>query len=132
MNDGTAKRKAALWVGVVFLLGAALGGLLGYAFVHSSYAAPATQLTDQAKRQQRVAQLTQDLSLTNDQQQHLDTILTSMQAEFKSIRKQVDPQLEDARQRGRNQIRAILTPDQKPKFEEFLKHLDEERKKNAQ
>jgi hypothetical protein len=132
MNDGTAKRKAALWVGVVFLLGAALGGLLGYAFVHSSYAAPAAQLTDQAKRQQRVAQLTQDLSLTNDQQQHLDTILTSMQAEFKSIRKQVDPQLDDARQRGRNQIRAILTLDQKPKFEEFLKHLDEERKKNAQ
>ena len=72
MNDGTAKRKAALWVGAVFLLGAALGGLLGYAFVHSSYAAPATQLTDQAKRQQRVAQLTQDLSLTNDQQHHLE------------------------------------------------------------
>jgi flagellar basal body-associated protein FliL len=132
MNDGTAKRKAALWVGVVFLLGAALGGLLGYVFVHSSYAAPATQLTDQAKRQQRVAQLTQDLSLTNDQQQHLDTILTSMQVEFKAIRKQVDPQLDDARQRGRNQIRAILTPDQTPKFEEFLKRLDEERKKNAQ
>jgi|SRR5882724_4477637 len=132
MNDGTAKRKAALWVGVVFLLGAALGGLLGYAFVHSSYAAPGTQLTDQAKRQHRLAELTQNLSLTNDQQQHLDTILTSMQAEFKSIRKQVDPQLEDARQRGRNQIRAILTPDQKPKFEEFLKRLDEERKKNAQ
>jgi len=132
MNDGTAKRKAALWVGVVFLLGAALGGLLGYVFVHSSYAAAGVQLTDQAKRQQRVAELTQDLSLTSDQQQRLDSILTSMQAEFKSIRKQVDPQLEDARQRGRNQIRAVLTPDQKPKFEEFLKRIDEERKKNAQ
>ena len=55
-----------------------------------------------------------------------------MQVEFKTIRKQVDPQIEDARQRGRNQIRAVLTPDQKPQFEEFLKHLDEERKKNAQ
>ena len=132
MNDGTAKRKAALWVGVVFLLGAALGGVLGYVFAHSSYAAPGAQLTDQVKRQQRVAELTRDLSLTTDQQQHLDSILTSMQAEFKSIRKQVDPQLDDARQRGRAQIRAILTPDQMPRFEEFLKRLDEERKKNAQ
>jgi len=132
MNDGTAKRKAALWVGLVFLLGATLGGLLGYVFAHGSYAASSVKLTDQAKRQQRVAQLTQDLSLTNDQQQHLDSILTSMQAEFKSIRKQVDPQLDDARQRGRNQIRAILTPEQKPKFEDFLKKMDEERLKNAQ
>jgi hypothetical protein len=130
MNNGSAKRKAALWVGLVFLLGAALGGTLGYAFAHRSYAA--IQLTDQAKRQQRVAELTQDLSLTADQQQRLDTILSGMQVEFKGIRKQVDPQVEEARQRGRNQIRAILTPDQKPKFEEFLKHIDEERKKNAQ
>ena len=32
---------------------------------------------------------------------------------------------------GANQIRAILTPEQKPKFEEFLKRLDAEKKKNA-
>ena len=29
MNGNATSRKAALWVGVVFLLGAALGGLLG-------------------------------------------------------------------------------------------------------
>jgi len=132
MNDGSAKRKAALWVGLVFLLGAALGGMLGYVFTHRSYAAQVAKVTDQAKRQARVAELTQDLNLTTDQQQKLDAILTGMQAEFKTTRKQVDPQLDVERQRGRNQIRAILTPAQKPGFEDFLKKLDEERKKNAQ
>jgi Spy/CpxP family protein refolding chaperone len=39
--------------------------------------------------------------------------------------------MEQARQKGRDQIRAILTPEQKPKFEEFLKRMDEERKRNA-
>jgi len=34
MNETSATRKAALWVGVVFLLGAALGGTLGYVFAH--------------------------------------------------------------------------------------------------
>lgn len=132
MIEGSAKRKAALWVAVVFILGAALGGVIGYVFTYRSYAAQGTQLTDQAKRHQRVAELTDQLHLTPDQAQQLDSIISGMQVEFKSIRKQVDPQIDEARQRGRNQIRAILKPDQKPGFEEFLHRLDEERKKNAQ
>jgi flagellar basal body-associated protein FliL len=132
MSESSAKRKAALWVGLVFLLGAALGGVLGYVFTYRSYASQNTQLSDQAKRHQRVAELTDQLHLTADQAQQLDTIISGMQVEFKTIRKQVDPQIEDARQRGRNQIRAILKPEQKPGFEDFLRRLDEERKKTAQ
>lgn len=132
MNNVSAKRKAAIWVGLVFLLGAALGGVLGYLFTYRSYAYQTTQHSDQARRQQRVAELTQDLGLTHEQQQQLDSIITRMQVEFKGVRKQIDPQIEGVRQRGRNEIRAILTPEQKPKFEEFLQRLDEERKKNSQ
>jgi len=130
MSDMTAKRKAALWVGLVFLLGAALGGVLGYVFTYRSYASQPQQLTDEAKRHQRVGQLTEQLHLSNAQAQQLDSVIAGMQSEFKSIRKQVDPQIDEARQRGRNQVRSILTPEQKPGFEEFLRHLDEERKKN--
>src|SRR5207253_5498222 len=53
MNGTSATRKAALWVGVVFLLGAALGGTLGYVFAHRVIAAP-PQLTDAEKRAQKV------------------------------------------------------------------------------
>ncbi len=35
------------------------------------------------------------------------------------------------RQKGRAQVRAILTADQLPKFEEFLKQMDEQRKRNG-
>jgi len=107
MNGTSATRKAALWVGVVFLLGAALGGMLGYVFAHRVIAAP-------------------------DQQKQLDAIITSVQAQYKAIHQSTDPQINEARLKGREQIRAILTPEQKPKFEEFLKRLDEERKRNAQ
>jgi|SRR5215468_6538748 len=131
MSDTSAKRKAALWVGLVFLLGAALGGLVGYVFTYRSYASQGFQLSDQARRHQRVAELTNKLHLTPDQAQQLDTIISGMQVEFKTIRKQVDPEIEQARQRGRNQIRAILKPEQKPGFEEFLEQLDAERKKNS-
>ena len=129
MNDATAKKKAALWVAAVFLLGAALGGVLGYIFAHHSVFANAP-LTEAERRAHRVEQLTRELGLNDDQRQQLDTILSGIHAEYKGLREQHDAQMDQARQKGRNQIRAILTPEQKPKFEEFLKRLDEERKRN--
>ena len=131
MNGTSATRKAALWVGVVFLLGAALGGMLGYVFAHRVIAAP-PQMTEAEKRAQKVQRLTQELNLDPDQQKQLDAIITSVQAQYKAIHQSTDPQINEARLKGRELIRAILTPEQKPKFEEFLKRLDEERKRNAQ
>lgn len=130
MSEATPRQKAALWVGVVFLLGAALGGTLGYVFAHQSYAATPV-LTDQAKTQHKVERLTQELGLSTQQQQQLSVIITDVQAEYKAIRKTTDPQIDGARQKGRERVREILTPEQKPKFEEFLRKMDEERKKNA-
>jgi Spy/CpxP family protein refolding chaperone len=130
MSDKSATRKAALWVGLVFLLGAALGGVLGNLFgVHATSTPP--QLSDVQKRAQKVQRLTQELSLTPDQQKQIEAIIASVQAEYKAIRQSTEPQFDQARQKGREQIRAILTPEQKPKFEDFLRRLDEERKKNS-
>jgi Spy/CpxP family protein refolding chaperone len=132
MSESSATRKAALWVGVVFLLGAALGGMIGYVFAHHTTMAASPQMTEAAKRAQKVQRLTQELNLSPEQQKQLDAIMASVQAQYKAIHQSTDPQINEARQRGREQIRAILTPEQKPKFEEFLKRLDEERKRNAQ
>ena len=132
MSEMSATRKAALWVGVVFLLGAALGGMLGYVFAHHTAMAAPAQMTDADKRAQKVQRLTQELNLTTDQQKQLDAIIASVQADYKAIHQSTEPQIDQARQKAREQIRAILSPEQKPKFEEFLKRLDEERKRNSQ
>src|SRR6266436_2784008 len=131
MSDISATRKAALWVGVVFLLGAALGGMIGYGFAHRSVSAASTPLPEPARRAHRVEQLTQLLSLTSTQSQQVDAILLQRHTEVKTIHDQTDAQIEQVRQKGRDQIRAILTPEQKPKFEEFLKSLDQQRKRNG-
>ena len=133
MNGSSAKQKAALWVGAVFLLGAALGGVLGYVFAHRTYAAPPNApLSEPERRAKRVAELTRDLSLTPSQVQQLDAILLQRHTDSKAIHDQADAQLDQNRQKTRVQIRAILAPDQLPKFEEFLKRMDEERKRNGQ
>lgn len=131
-GENSAKQKAAAWVAVVFVLGAALGGVFGYFYGHrSSVSAANPPLSEPQRRAQRVDQLTKELSLTNEQQQQLDTTLSQLHAQYKTIHDQSVAQTEQARQKGRDQIRAILTPEQKPKFEEFLKRMDEERKRNA-
>jgi hypothetical protein len=131
MSENTATRKAALWIGVVFLLGAALGGLTGYAFARHAVSAANAPLPESARRAQRVEQLTRDLGLSSAQAQEVDSILLQRHTEAKTIHDQLEAQLDQVHQNGRNQIRAVLTPEQKPKFEEFLKRLDSEKKKNA-
>ncbi len=120
MSDLSATRKAAVWVAIVFLLGAALGGMIGYGYAHRSVAAANTPLPEPVRRAHRVEQMTQELGLTSDQAKQLDAILMQWHAEAQQLR-----------QKGRNEIRAILTPEQKPKFEEFLTKLDAERKQHA-
>ena len=132
MSDASVTRKAALWVGVVFLLGASLGGMIGYVFArHTALAAP-PQISEATKRAQKVQRLTQELDLAPEQQKQLEVIMAGVQAQYKAIHQSTEPQINEARLKGREQIRAILTPEQKPKFEDFLKRLDEERKRREQ
>jgi Spy/CpxP family protein refolding chaperone len=131
MTDTTATRKAALWVGAVFLLGAALGGVLGYLFAHRPVIAANAPLSEPERRAHRVAEMTRELSLTPQQAQQIDSILLQWHTESKAIRDQSDAQIDAMREKKRAQVRAILTPDQLPKFEESVKRMDEERKRNA-
>jgi Spy/CpxP family protein refolding chaperone len=92
-------------------------------------------LSEPERRALRVDQLTHDLNLSDAQRQQMDTLLSQIHAEYKTIHDQSNVQLsqrmDQARQKGRDQIRAILTPEQLPKFEEVLKRMDEERKRNT-
>lgn len=132
MNGESSRRKAALWVGVVFLLGIALGCVCGYGYARRSYAATAAPTSYQARKAQKVEELTKLLQLTPGQQQKLDKALTEFQGQMKAIHQQMEPQMDEVRQKGRSEIRSFLRPEQLPKFEEFVQKLDRERKQNWQ
>jgi Spy/CpxP family protein refolding chaperone len=51
-------------------------------------------------------------------------------ARYKAIHDQTVPQYDAAREQARDELRAVLTPEQRQKFEAFLRRLDEERKKH--
>ena len=129
------QRKARLWLGLVFLLGAAVGMVFGYSFGHRSYASTKVAtpaLTVAARQAQRVANITKEVGLTGEQSAKLEAIIHRTHEEMKAIHEKSDADVEAVREKARDEIRQFLTPEQKAKFEEMVQRMDEERKKQKQ
>jgi hypothetical protein len=133
VSINSVSRKAIGLLILVFVLGVAIGAAGLTIFntrVYGDLRKPA-QLQQPPTTTRTVARINQDLNLSTDQQKQLAQILDSMQAGYNNIRQQMTPQFEQVRQQGREQIRQILTADQRPKFEEYLQKVDEDRRKRA-
>jgi Spy/CpxP family protein refolding chaperone len=129
--DNTKKRgEAAVLVLVVFLLGALLGGVGNHVWGERVWGKQI--VNTQPTRNEIVGELTRDLQLTPDQQKQLGSIVDDTRSQWRTLYTTIEPQHEQIRQQSRDRIRAILTPDQKPKFEEFMHRIDEQRKKDEQ
>jgi Spy/CpxP family protein refolding chaperone len=130
MNADT-RQKAGLWLAVVFALGLAIGAVFGYNFAHKSFAAdrPAAAMSEPERRAARVAEITKELQLTPEQTQKVDSVLHQAHDDMRVIREKSDADMDAIRQKARSEMRTFLTPEQLPKFEDFVKKLDEQRKK---
>jgi Spy/CpxP family protein refolding chaperone len=128
MESNKTNREAALLVMVVFVLGIVLGGLAVHVWGDRIWAQQPTN--GNRSRDQVVADFTRELSLTAVQQQQLAAVVDDTRSRWRALYTPLDDQHEQIRQQGREKIRAILTPEQRPKFEDFLRRLDEQRKKD--
>jgi Spy/CpxP family protein refolding chaperone len=125
-------RKARIWLAVVFLVGAAIGAVFGYSFGHRSYAATVgPQQSEPERRAKRLADMTKELSLTPDQSTKFDEIMRVTHGQMKDIRDGAEKQVDVVREKARDEMRSLLTADQKPKFEEMARRMDEARKKQG-
>jgi len=127
---GETRRAAGVWLAVVFVMGAAIGGVFGNAFAHKAYA-PTNPMTmsEPERRAKRVADMTQEIGLTPEQAQKVDAMLLKAHTEMKQIHDKSEADIDAVRQNKRAEMRTFLTDEQKPKFEAFIQKIDEERKK---
>ncbi len=130
--NAEVRKKATIWLILVFLLGAATGGVFGYNLAHRSYAATKPAQSDAERRAKKVTEMTQEMGLTPDQAQKVEGLIAEAQREVRGIRDQSDAQVDAVRAKTRDAIRSFLTPEQKPKFEEYVQRLDAERKKQKE
>lgn len=126
------QQKARMWLAVVFVLGAAVGGVFGYGFAQRSHASMKpnnTSLSEPERRAKRVNEMVQEVGLSAEQAQKVDAIIHSAHDEMKTVRDKSDAEVDTIREKARNQMRAFLTEEQKPKFEAMVQRMDAERKK---
>jgi len=126
MDTSKGSRKAALLVFAVFVLGIALGAL-GMYQVSSRVLAARPQASLAHNPAGTLAIFTKGLDLTPDQQKQVEAIFNETRARYAALHQRLDPEYEQVRQQGRDKIRQILTPEQRPKLEELLHRIDEER-----
>lgn len=77
-----------------------------------------------------IGRMNEEVGLTSDQQEQIRTILDETSEKYKQVRVEIDPLVKPfehrfnaVRQESRDRIRALLTPEQLPKYEEMvLKH----------
>ncbi|HXZ20029.1 MAG TPA: hypothetical protein VEG63_08765 [Candidatus Acidoferrales bacterium] len=126
------KFKAATLVFCVFLSGAVVGGLAVHVFGDRIWSTGASSASFVPSREELLQELSQQLNLTEAQRAQVGETLDQTLADWRQIFLTVNPQLEEARQRGRQRIRAVLTPEQLPKYEAFIRNLDERLAKAGQ
>ena len=131
MATNKARREAAILFLIVFLLGMVLGGLGGHLWGGRVWGEQPAPVNTRPTRSEVIAQCTHELQLTPDQQKQMIAIIDDTRAKWAALYAPLDSQHEQIRQEGRAHIRAILTPEQQVKFDDFMRRIDEQRKKDA-
>jgi len=130
MRNTKARLEAAALFLVVFVLGVVFG-VVGNHVWGQRVSGEQAPINDKPTRDQVIQDLTQRLQLTPDQQKQIAVAIDDTRARWQALYAPLDSPREQIRQEGRAKIREVLTPDQQVKFDDFLKRLDEQRKKEA-
>jgi hypothetical protein len=122
--------KAGLMVVVIFVLGFIAGAMVPDLMSRPPDGPPPRG--PHGGPDQFMKQLTQELSLTPEQGRAIGQVLAETKGEFDRLQHEFRPRFKEIRGRSRDRIRAALNPDQKAKYEEFVRRHDEKMKKRYQ
>lgn len=127
MATKSGNQKAVLLVILVLVLGIALGAVGTYLVTSHVLAGPSQTLAHNPAN--TISMYTRDLNLNPEQQKQIESILSDTRARYADLHHKLDPEYEQVRQEGRQRIRELLTPEQRPKFEDLLRQMDEDRRR---
>jgi hypothetical protein len=127
--NATSKNKARFLVIGIFLIGFAAGALSMnlYRVAQGGNPAPHPKRVGFNPTEHAIDKMTKHLALDQDQQGKIRAILDEQFGHYKQMRDKAEPEIEQVRRKGREQMRAVLRPDQIPKFEGMCIELDRKR-----
>lgn len=136
-NSTNSQKKARLIVLTVFVIGFVAGALSLNLYQHlypsSKNHAPHWGTEVLLRR------MTDKVGLNSEQQDQVKKILDETSEKYKEIRKDLEPQIKPfeprfnaVRQESRDRVRALLTPEQLPKYEQMVQEHDRMREQERE
>ena len=120
-------RIAALYLGLVFVAGGALGFSVNQFYsaqVAEADDRPCTPLTATEYRQRLMATLDAQLNLDDDQESEILMILDDIGERWHAVRDAMEPEFGAIRQERAERIMGILTPGQQTKYAAILEERE--------
>lgn len=117
-------RRAYLYFALTFVLGIIAG--IASLFTYGWYSG---RWHRGFNKERIVRHLSRTLDLNDRQVQQVSEILDEYQKSFADLQGQVEPQFAALREKERNRIRQILTPEQLAKYNELVRQIDERRRR---
>lgn len=116
--------KGKLLVFGVFLLGIGTGSIATYEY-ETRVRAPREAINNnrgqrERRAQQDVSRFHEYLGLTDEQQEQVTKILEEDRAQFREFQAKTRPEMQKLQEGTRNKVRAILSDEQKQKYDEYF------------
>ena len=122
----STERRAVVYLALIFLSGLLLGGTLMNFAEHYWLHAHAANETDISQHRLIAADMSKRLHLTAAQQEKVDRVLQNTIGQYQQLEVRLEPQFDHVREHDRQQLRAILTPAQRLRFDRIVARIDEE------
>lgn len=119
------KWKAVLGIVMVFALGVMAGGLVSMKVCRHMRPGPPPVSAVMHKLDHR-------LGLDADQHRQVEAIIRDAHAQMDTVRKETLPRIDSIMQGARDRIRAVLTPEQREKFEKLVERWDKKREQREE
>jgi Spy/CpxP family protein refolding chaperone len=125
----TSRTRIKIWLVlvVVFALGCATGAALDVLYHARARTNRGDGRGPRGDMEARFDTMRRDLGLTDEQASAIRTILEETRNEYRTLRTELRPRFEEPRQKARARIRALLTPEQRQKFDAIVAQQDSRR-----
>jgi Spy/CpxP family protein refolding chaperone len=124
-GEATSRTKARAAVVAIFLLGVGAGGLGMNLYQRTA------RPSNNGNRPSRMKMMQQRLNLTPEQATQVETILEETKNEYDQLKEDNRPRFDAIREKSRDRIRAALTAEQLPKYEEMVREFNERMQKRG-
>ena len=128
------KSKTGVLIGVIVLLTGIISGLLlDRVFFYPRFSRKTFRGSGyhEKHKDRLVNKFCKKLDLTSEQREKLCAIMDKHRKSMQALRKEMDPKFDNMKEALKKEINLILNDEQKKKFEELHKKLEEKRKRRG-